>query len=215
MIIKKLHTGNRSIAEIATLMADKTNAIETHEVTKVNWPDTYPYKPDVKVRLAHNGNELFLQYEVNEKYTMAVVTKDNGPVWTDSCCECFISFDNTGYYNLETTCIGKALFAFREKKENAHHAEEAIMQTIRRHSSLGSEPFTEKTGDNQWTLTIGIPATTFFNHSLNSFDGIEARLNIYKCGDNLSVPHFVSLYPIDFPKPNFHLPAFFQAIRFE
>lgn len=215
MIIKKLNTGERSIAEIAAMMADKANGIETLEVTKVNWPDSYPYKPEVTVRLAHNGNEMFIQYDVKENQTMAVVTEDNGPVWTDSCCECFISFDDSGYYNLETTCIGKALFAFRQSRENAHHAETPIMETIRRHSSLGTEPFAEKIGDNQWTLTVGVPATTFFGHSFTSLDGVEARLNVYKCGDNLSVPHFVSLFPIDFPKPNFHLPEFFQAVRFE
>lgn len=215
MIIKKLNTGNASIEEIASLMANKENGITTQTVTNVNWPDTFPYKPEVNVRIAHNGTELLLQYEVAEKYTMARVTEDNGEVWTDSCCECFISFDNTGYYNLETTCIGKALFAFRQSRHDAHHAEQEIMQLIRRHASEGTEPFEEKEGDNRWTLTVAVPVAAFFGHKIEQLDGMEARLNVYKCGDNLSEPHFVSLYPIDYPKPNFHLPEFFQSVKFE
>lgn len=215
MIIKRLNTESASIGEIAAMMADKTNGLQTLNVTQINWPETFPYKPEVKVRIAHNSNELLLQYEVEEKYTMANVTEDNGEVWTDSCCECFISFDETGYYNLETTCIGKALFAFRQSRENAHHAEPEIMQTIRRHASLGTEPFSETVGANKWNLTVAVPVSAFFGHKIEKLDGVEARLNVYKCGDKLSVPHFVSLYPINFPKPNFHLPEFFQAVRFE
>ena len=213
MIIKKLNTGTASIEEIASQMA--SSDLECLPVSNVNWPDSYPYKPEVNVRIAHNGKELLLQYEVDEKYTMARVTEDNGEVWTDSCCECFIAFDKTGYYNLETTCIGKALFAFRQSRDNAHHAEPEIMQTIRRHASLGTEPFEERTGNNHWTLTIAVPATTFFNHQITSFDNCEARMNVYKCGDNLTEPHFLSLYPIPHPTPNFHLPEFFQTVCFE
>ncbi|MEG1585779.1 MAG: carbohydrate-binding family 9-like protein, partial [Bacteroidales bacterium] len=110
MIIKKLNTHDLSIEKIAALMSAPDAALETLAVTQVNWPESFPYKPEVKVRIAHNGDELLLQYEVKEKYTMGKVTQDNGEVWTDSCCECFISFDENGYYNLETTCIGKALF---------------------------------------------------------------------------------------------------------
>ncbi|MEG1587604.1 MAG: carbohydrate-binding family 9-like protein, partial [Bacteroidales bacterium] len=108
-----------------------------------------------------------------------------------------------------------ALFAFRHSRENANHAEPEIMNTIRRHSSLGTEPFAEKTGDNHWILTIALPAKTFFNHQFTKLDGKEARLNIYKCGDSLTQPHFVSLYPITHPTPNFHLPAYFQPVKFE
>lgn len=199
---------------IASFMNNPENGIETLTIGCVNWPEEYPYKPEVTVRIAHNGEELFLQYDVREKYTLAKVTEDNGAVWTDSCCEFFISFDDSGYYNLEMTCIGKALLGFRKTKEDATHGNSAVMNSIRRLSTLGTEPFEEKEGDNLWQLTAAIPASAFFRHDFKSLDGVKATVNAYKCGDNLSVPHFVSLFPIDFPKPNFHLPAFFREVSF-
>ena len=42
------------------------------------------------------------------------------------------------------------------------------------------------------------------------WDGLRARMNLYKCGDDLSHPHFLSWQPIEAPKPNFHLPAFLR-----
>lgn len=202
-----------SIEEIATLL-QHAEEIQPVTLDQVNWPAEFPYKPKVSLRIARSNDELFLQYTVQEAQTMALVSQDNGEVWTDSCCEFFISFDEQGYYNLEVTAIGKALLGFRKTKPEAVHAPQEIMQLIRRHSTMGTEPFAEIKGDNKWTLTLAIPAKAFFRHEINSFDGVTARFNAYKCGDNLSVPHFVSLFPIDFPKPNFHLEEFFQEIEF-
>ncbi|MGL4293894.1 MAG: carbohydrate-binding family 9-like protein [Bacteroidales bacterium] len=215
MTIKKIDTGNASIAEIASLMENDAFNLETLTLDQTNWPDAFPYKPVVNVKIAHNGLEMLLHFSVKEKNTMAKVRQDNGQVWTDSCCECFLSFDDSGYYNLEVNCIGTALFAYRETKENATHAPTEIMNTIRRYASLGTNPFDEIKGDNNWTLTIAIPAKTFFAHKIQSFEEAEAKINIYKCGDNLSEPHFVSLFPIKTEKPNFHVPAFFKTAHFE
>jgi hypothetical protein len=44
---------------------------------------------------------------------------------------------------------------------------------------------------------------------------MKARGNFYKCGDSLSVPHFLSWQPIDNPTPNFHLEKFFGELDFE
>jgi hypothetical protein len=215
MIIRKIHTPDASIEAIARQMADAATGLETLTVGTVDWPEEFPYRPDVTVRLAHNGRELLIQYTVSEAHTAARVTADNGRVWTDSCCECFLAFDDSGYYNLETTCIGKALFAFRQTRENPTYGSPEVMQSIRRHSTLGTEPFDERSGDNRYTLTIALPASAFFRHELKDLSGVEARINVYKCGDELSVPHFVSLFPIDWPKPNFHLPQFFGEAKFE
>ena len=38
--------------------------------------------------------------------------------------------------------------------------------------------------------------------------------NIYKCGDLLPQPHFVTLFPIQAPQPDYHRPEFFQPLPF-
>jgi len=181
----------------------------------VNWEE-YPYQPEVSVQIAYNGEELFLQYKVKEQSVKAEITQSNGPVWTDSCVEFFLSpGGNDEYYNLEMNCIGTVLLGFRKKGELASHASDEQIATIRRISSLGNAPFPERKEPTVWKITIAIPWKAFFNHDLKAVEGTKMRGNFYKCGDNLSVPHFVSWTRIKTEKPSFHAPEFFGGLEFE
>lgn len=181
-----------------------------------NWPDDYPYAPQVGCRMFHTGDWLLVRFEVAEQCTAARVAEDNGRVWTDSCVELFLAPEGeAGYYNFETTCIGRMLLGYRTCRDDARHAGEATMQQILRMPSLGTEPFDERTGDIRWRLTLAIPPAALFCHKAASWDGLDMRMNIYKCGDELSQPHFLSWRPIEWPKPNFHLPAFFGRVHFD
>ena len=148
-------------------------------------------------------------------YTAALVTEDNGEVWTDSCVEFFIAPDDSGYYyNFECTCIGRLLAGFRREREHATHATPRVMESILRNPSLGPRPFPEHEGDNRWSVVLAIPPQALFMHSLTDWSGLKAKVNLYKCGDKLSQPHFLSWKPIAAPKPDFHLPEFFEQIKF-
>ena len=41
-------------------------SVRSHKVDCVNWPE-YPYKPRVSFKIAHNGDEIFLQFKVIER----------------------------------------------------------------------------------------------------------------------------------------------------
>jgi hypothetical protein len=180
-----------------------------------NWEE-YPYLPDVSVQIAYNENELFLQYQVDEQAIKAIVSESNGPVWTDSCVEFFLSPEgNDEYYNLEINCIGTVLLGFRKKGEPAIHATNEQIDTIRRISSLGDTAFPERDDQTEWQITLAIPWETFFKHDLKPVSGKKMRANFYKCGDELSVPHFVSWTKIKTEKPSFHQPEFFGGLEFE
>lgn len=181
----------------------------------LNWEE-FPYLPDVVVQIAYNDNELFLQYKVNEQSVKAEVGTSNGRVWTDSCVEFFLSPDrNDVYYNLEMNCIGTALLGFRKKGDPTEHATDEVINSIRRISTLGSTTFKEKKEQTQWQVTVAIPWNVFFKHNLAPVRGRKMRGNFYKCGDELSVPHFVSWTKIDSKKPAFHMPEFFGGLEFE
>jgi hypothetical protein len=60
-----------------------------------------------------------------------------------------------------------------------------------------------------------VPISAFFLHKLSGFDGMTATGNVYKCGDNLPVPHFISWNPITTENPDFHRPDFFGQMKFE
>lgn len=185
-------------------------------VSNNNWKEQYPYTPTVEVSLRHDGKSLHLNFEVEEEFVAAVADKDNGEVYKDSCVEFFISFDDDGYYNLEANCTGKILLSHRRgRKIDVEYASSEILSLIKRAASLGDEPFECRTADSKWYLNLTIPCDVFFRHDIKNFSGIKAKCNIYKCGDNLPVPHFLSWQPIKTANPDFHRPEFFGDIEFE
>src|SRR5688500_16662782 len=80
--------------------SSRLDSFEKHLLDNVPWP-SYPYKPNVQFSIAHTGDHIFLKYYVREKAIRAAAGNVNGKVWEDACVEFFISFDHTGYYNLE------------------------------------------------------------------------------------------------------------------
>lgn len=178
-----------------------------------NWYDQFPETPKVIVRVAHNNSEIFVRFDVEERFTAARIESDNGKVWFDSTCEFFINFNDLEYYNIEMTCIGKVLLGFHNRLIDYNVL--GSTDSIKRLSSLGTNTFNERIGDNKWNLTYSIPLSAFWKHNLTSLHGVNARCNFYKCGDGLTKPHFLSWAPISSPKPFFHLPQFFGDIYFE
>ena len=190
--------------------------VRVNEIACVNWPGAYPSAPKVTFKIAHDGSNLFLHFFVEENEVLAKTTEDNGPVWTDSCVEFFMSFgDSPFYYNAEFSCIGKALLGYRKDRKDVEHASADVMNLIKRYPSLGSEPFDKKQGDFKWNMLLVIPVSAYWRSGINSFSGIEARANFYKCGDHLTTPHFLSWNPIHTEKPNFHVPQYFGKLNFE
>ncbi|NJK98812.1 MAG: hypothetical protein HC905_31345 [Bacteroidales bacterium] len=116
--------------------------------------------------------------------------------------------------NLEFNCIGTTLVGFGFGKTGRERAGLEITEKIQRFSSLGKNAIDFQEGDFTWTLTLIIPLSAFFRHQISDLSGLTAKANFYKCGDELSNPHYISWRPIDFAKPNFHLPEFFGDIVF-
>ena len=180
-----------------------------------NWKEKFPYAPEVGFRIAYHDQELFICFSVQEECTMALIQEDNGEVWTDSCVEFFLALDDSGYYNFEFSCIGKALLGFRKERPNAVHAPADIMHAIKRFSTLGKENFSEKKIAGGWELIVAIPTNALFRHNISTWKELSPRVNVYKCGDKLSQPHYLSWAPIDTPAPDFHVPRCFSALSFK
>ena len=126
----------------------------------------------------------------------------------------FIAPDQGLYYNFETTCIGRLLLGARKSRTEAEHASAETLGGILRRTSLPGEPFAEREGDNRWHVVLAIPPQALFRHRIEDWSGVEARMNLFKCGDELSHPHFLSWQPIRTEKPDFHRPEFFAQVRF-
>lgn len=201
-----------SDSNLEKLLEEQCNLVSLEQI---NW-NQFPYKPDVKFRIAHTGNTLLLKYYVREKSIQAKVSTINGDVYKDSCVEFFISpFADGNYYNFEFNCIGVPHVGYGDGRHNRQLLSVEVLKKIKTYSTLGTEPFIEKQGDFSWELFVQIPLSCFVNNSISQLNGIEAKGNFYKCGDDLSEPHFVTWNPVKTENPDYHCPEFFGEIRFE
>lgn len=193
-------------------VALQLDALERHPLEGVPWP-AYPYKPAVSFAIAHAGACILLKYYVQEEAVRAAHHAVNAPVFEDSCVEFFLSFgEDKGYYNLECNCLGTCSLAYGPQRAGRLPVADGIVRTIRTHTTVD-----RAAGGNgvAWTLTLVIPAAVFVHHRLLSLQGQRCRANLYKCGDRLPRPHFIAWSGIRSPEPDFHLPQFFGALRFE
>jgi len=211
LIVKRI---SEAIAPEALSAVMNQQGIDYQPIAEVNWAN-FPYAPQVAFRMAYNNEGLLINYKVKEQSVRAKYGEDNGSVWTDSCVELFlIPADDQVYYNIECNCVGTVLVGAGAERAGRERASKAITQLIRRWSSLGREPFEERQGPCEWEISLVIPNEVFFKHQITSFAGKKITANAYKCGDELSTPHFLSWNRIDIPKPNFHRPDFFGSLVF-
>jgi hypothetical protein len=191
----------------------ETQAI-SNPVQIKNWKD-YSYIPQVSFRIGHISDEIWLKFYVTEKHILAKETRTNGAVHKDTCVEFFISPDRENYYNFEFNGIGTTHLAFGADRHNRRFVPEETVEKIETLSTLGSEPFEEKSGQFEWEIMIRIPLKCFAFTNLKSFDGLKATGNFYKCGDDTSQPHYITWNPVKTENPDYHRPEFFGRLEFE
>lgn len=212
IIIKEIPALDATAPEkCKTLLAHE----ELHALKYLNWQEQFPYHPSVTFQIAHNGKELFIRFIVEEETAAARITDNNSKVCTDSCVEFFLSLDDTGYYNFEFSCIGVMMLGFRKSRPYAEYATEDIISNIRRYPSLGKQNFEETEMSQPWELLVAIPASALFKHQTDTWKGLIAKGNFYKCGDKLSKPHYITFAPVVTEKPDFHRPEFFVELKME
>ena len=229
MKIKKIQNQHGLRAEeVPQLML--THGVEYQKVACVNWPKEFPYAPKMEVALAHTGDSLLLHYRVEEDCIRAEAEADGGRVWEDSCCEIFLQPSSpnthhpTPYFNIECNCAGTLLIGKGEDRHDRQPATAKTLQSANRWSSLmksavsgknGRYTIPLKDGKFTWHMALVVPATALFDSGITDFSGQTMRGNIYKCGDCLTTPHFLSLFPIETDQPDFHRPEFFREFTFE
>lgn len=195
--------------------AFKEQSVPFYTIDTVNW-DAYPLKPEVEFAIAHAHNNIYIKYNVHENTLRAKYVEDNGSEpYEDSCVEFFISLDDKGaYYNVESNCIGAILFGGGKPGDRVRY-DDSITKLIKRYPTLPKEGFEAKTGNFTWSIILVVPANLLGVDDSYDLKGKTATANFYKCGDELPEAHFLSWNPIDFVKPNFHLPEFFGELKFE
>jgi hypothetical protein len=200
-----------SLEEISSLLDRQEGRLM---IDTINWKG-YNYKPDVALSLAYSDHEIFLKYFITENYFKAEMTDTNQMVCEDSCVEFFVSPEDDGiYYNMEFNAIGTCLLGTGTDRASSKRVAPEIISKIRRLTTAGNKPFKEKKGKYVWAITIAIPFEVFFHHAIKDLKGKIFRANFYKCGDKLTVPHYVTWNPVGTENPDYHQPEHFGLLKF-
>lgn len=185
-----------------------------HRIGELNWRGN-DYSPEAGFSIARTSREILLKYYVRETWFKAEKTETNQEVYEDSCVEFFVSPADDGiYYNFEFNAIGTCLMGAGTGRHDRKRADPSVIAEIRRLASAGKGPISESNGDFFWTLTLAIPFSTLFHHRADFSEGRLFRANFYKCGDKLTVPHYLTWNPVGTEKPDFHRPEFFGSLEF-
>ena len=166
------------------------------------------------MRVAHDGETLYLYYTVQGEQLRAVNITDFGSVWQDSCVEFFMQRENeTTYRNFECNVLGVLLAAKHETREIAEKLTEEV-SSIFRYSTVQHRYENEKQVSD-WSMYLEVPKKTMGFQEHESLSKQKIRANFYKCGDETPETHFISWNAIDLPNPDFHVPQFFGLLELE
>jgi hypothetical protein len=200
--------------DLDEISAALDNQKEKHLINTLNWKG-YDYKPEVHFSIAYGDKEIYLKYYVSEDYFKAEKTETNQMVCEDSCVEFFVSPEDDGiYYNIEFNGIGTILLGTGTGRADSKRADPGIISKIRRKTSVGNKPVEERKGKFDWSITIAVPIDVFFHHKISALEGRTFRANFYKCGDMLSVPHYVTWNVVGTENPDYHQPSYFGMLKF-
>lgn len=186
-------------------------------------PESSDHRPVTRVRALYDSGNIYILFDVQDKYVRSVQTEFQDPVCTDSCveffcqpagCRDYLNFEfNCGgtflvYHIIDPTRTRRGLKAF----EKLTPEDAALIQVYHSMPEVVEPEIAEET---HWILAAKIPLSLFEKYCKvpgNSFSGSTWRANFYKCGDRTSHPHWASWQPVS--EKNFHLPECFGEIVF-
>ena len=214
LTVKRLPKGIAEAEKIHTVF--DSQGVEWNEIGCQNWRRDYPYKPSAQFRIAHDGQNIYVEYHVKEDAVRAMNGTDQSAVFQDACCEFFLMMDGEDtYYNIESNCIGAILMQAGKTNTERTEADNSVLSGIKRWSSLGKKTFDTRVGEQEWRLMLIIPTSALFKSDIKSLDGATATGNFFKYGSRLPKRHFLSWNEVgQTGKPNFHQTKKFGRIIF-
>ncbi len=177
--------------------------------------------PCARARLLYDENNLYVIFRVEDNYVRAAAQHHFEQVCRDSCAEFFFTPNddiNTGYFNFEINCGGKALVYHQTARaENTRQLQLDDIEKLKINHSCPTIIEAEITEPTAWTISYKIPFDMLRGYTVvqQPAPGVKWMGNFYKCGDETSHPHWLTWNVIDLPKPDFHRPEFFGILEFE
>ena len=174
--------------------------------------------PCVSARLAYDDKGITVLFQVRDQYVKAVQDHYQGMVCNDSCVEFFFipgTDPEGGYFNFEINCGGTVLFHFHKGDEDEPISEKDLNKVEVFHS-MPKTIKTEITDPVEWAVEFKIPYDILkgYTNVVVPKPGEQWLMNLYKCADECSHPHWLTWSPVNYPTPKFHLPEYFGVLQF-
>ena len=180
-------------------------------------PASSSHHPRTVVRLLHDGEAMYIRFDVDDQFVVARATANQQQVCLHSCVEFFVQpRPDAGYFNFEFNCGGTVLAYYVEDptrtpdglaKATELKPEELAQLTIVHTLPRQIEP--ERTEPTSWQLMGRIPLSLLRRYlGRHPLENRHWRANFYKCADQSSHPHWASWAPLG-EALNFHQPARF------
>lgn len=195
---------------------------ETLEVAEFR-PESSDHRPETRVRLLYDDAAVYGIFHVKDQYVRCVYTRYQSEVCRDSCVEFFVQpKPDKGYFNLEMNCGGTFLIYYITDPSHPDGKSEGCLELSREdgdmigiYHSMPKVVDPEIAEKTDWVVEFRFPFALMSKHAgpLGEIPGAVWRANFYKCGNELSHPHWASWAPLE--KTSFHLPHCFAPIRFE
>jgi len=182
------------------------------------------HRPCTQVRVLYDNDQLYVRFNVADRYVRAVAENYQDSVCKDSCVEFFVQPKaGANYFNFEVNaggimllyCIPVAADGSAQMDQLQPVPFDRVKEMKIRHS-LPSRIEPEITEPCEWTIEYSIPLYLFEQYGLLSrpLAGQTWRANFYKCADTTSHPHWGMWSPIPDGR-SFHRPEYFSELVFE
>lgn len=210
----------KSTAPLPLRNVDFSNA-EPGTLTNIR-PESSDHHPEVNFALLHDAKNLYLHFNVEDRFVRVVHSGLQVPVYKDSCVEFFVKpKTDRGYFNFELNAGGSMLLDYIEDptrtKQGFKKATTLPAELCTKVDIIHSLPRTVEPEIKEplsWSLSVKIPFAVMepFTGPLPCNSGTTWRGNFYKCADETSHPHWLSWSPVK--ELNFHAPECFGELRF-
>ena len=163
-------------------------------------------QPETTAAMFWNQNGIVVRFRSSEHPVTVRYRNHNDPVNRDSCVEIFLNpneLEDNRYLNFELNAAGLMHLQFGDEvsREDIVDVDFRIFHIQTRISDSG------------WDAKLVIPFSFLRRYYAALLS--EWRINLYKCGDRTTHPHYLCWAKIPTEKPNFHQSKYFGRVCFE
>ncbi|WP_297521253.1 carbohydrate-binding family 9-like protein [uncultured Clostridium sp.] len=183
-----------------------------------NYPwDSTGYMPDTFIQMAITNKGMLVRFIGTEKKVIITNKILHSRVYQDSCVELFLNPDfknSNDYINIEINALGTGLSQIGPNAIDREFLTADDIKSLNIHSDVTEKNVNEFDDFKPWNLDYIVPFELIENYypKFNRNNLTSFKCNIYKCGDKTLASHYGCLFMIDYHKPSFHRPEFFNEV---